>query len=164
MSEKTEVGALDLEAIREAARIVPRFTDDEAGEAAAYAERLRGYVEQLLAAVDVSPQPVGVDAASERKARKTLTDWARDTLRSGEPDGPFYIENLAVHCRLLAGIAAKAGDRIEFCCWCHTYRTGTRVIQSIETGSGPGAALSACPRCRDAHDLTPLSDRPPAAA
>lgn len=165
MTETTEeVGVLDIEAIRREARHVPKFGDDQAEEAAAYAERLRKYVEQLLVAVDTSPQPVGSEASSQREARKSMTEWARDTLENCQPEDPFYTENLAVHCRNLARIAVKAAERVEFCCWCDTYRTGTRVIQSIETGSGPGAVLSACQRCREMHGLTPLSEGPSVAA
>lgn len=160
MTETTEAVVLDIEAIRRDARHVPKFTEDQAAEAAEFAGRLRGYVEQLLAVVDASPQPVGSDAESQRHARESLTEWARDTLEYGRPGDPFYAENLAVHCRTLVGLAVRAADRVVYCCWCQSFRTGTRVIQSIETGSGPGAVLSACPRCRETHGLTPLSDAP----
>lgn len=161
MTETTEASSvLDIEAIRLEARHVPKFTEDQADEAAAYAERLRGYVEQLLAVVDALPQPVGSEAESQRKARTSLTEWARDTLEYGRPDDPFYTENLAVHCRTLASIAVKAVDRVEYCCWCKAFRTGTRVIRTVEIGSGPVPALSACAECCETHGLTPLSDRP----
>ncbi|WP_055525076.1 hypothetical protein [Streptomyces graminilatus] len=158
----TEGNAIDFDAIRHAAKGVPKFTDDQADEAAACAERLCGYVRQLLVVVETSPQPVGADAAHLREARGKLVQWARDTLEGDEPTSTFYLENLALHCRLLVSLAAKAADRVEYCCWCNSYKTGTRVIHSVEAGTGPGAVLSACPKCRESYGLIPLSERPAA--
>ncbi|WP_234539432.1 hypothetical protein [Streptomyces shenzhenensis] len=47
--------------------------------------------------------------------------------------------------------------------WCHWHKgvgEDVRVTQVVEAGSGPGAKLSACARCRARRNLVPFADQP----
>lgn len=47
-----------------------------------------------------------------------------------------------------------------YCAWHRGHAEGIRLIQVEEQGSGPGGCLFACPPCRTAHGLIPLTDQP----
>ncbi|MFE3004258.1 MULTISPECIES: hypothetical protein [unclassified Streptomyces] len=58
----------------------------------------------------------------------------------------------------LTGTSAEA--TFGYCHW-HKGPSGTAVmVQAVEQGSGPGAALYACAPCREQCDLTPYSEQP----
>jgi hypothetical protein len=44
----------------------------------------------------------------------------------------------------------------NWCSWHKEYAEDTKLVRIIETGSGPGGMLYACPGCRARHRLKPL--------
>jgi hypothetical protein len=45
---------------------------------------------------------------------------------------------------------------LRWCTWHGGFAEGVVLVRIIETGSGPGGMLYACPRCRKIHGLEPL--------
>jgi hypothetical protein len=46
-----------------------------------------------------------------------------------------------------------------WCSWHDGFSETARLVQIIEQGSGFGAGLYACARCRKVHGLVPVADR-----
>ena len=47
----------------------------------------------------------------------------------------------------------------RWCTWHSDYAEGVELVRIIETGTGPGGMLYACPPCRTEHGLTPLVEQ-----
>lgn len=47
-----------------------------------------------------------------------------------------------------------------WCSWHGEFAFDVRLIQVQEQGSGSGGGASACPPCRQEHNLVPFADRP----
>ena len=48
--------------------------------------------------------------------------------------------------------------RARWCTWHSDYAEGVELVRIIETGTGPGGMLYACPACREEHQLPKLVD------
>lgn len=46
-----------------------------------------------------------------------------------------------------------------YCHWCEGHASGVRIVKTPDRESGPDRPLAgACPKHRELHDLTPISD------
>ncbi|MFI6346968.1 hypothetical protein [Streptomyces sp. NPDC050560] len=74
-------------------------------------------------------------------------------------DGPGHLcDPVAVEELARRGRERAAAGAMRLCFRCQEWAHGTELVQIIEQGSTFGAGLYACPSCRAAHRLTPLTE------